>query len=240
MTGLIIAAVIVILIVFLLNCPAVVYISFYDNKPDIRVKYLFLTLFPKKEKEAEKEESTEDKPEEKSADENGTEAVTEDDKKLLEGDNKEEKKKKQPFFERISALIDDLTAKKDAFLDLWELCSGHLKRLCGKISIDRLKIDFAAADEDAAQAALAYGRLNGAVYNVLGFMRSLIKVKIESVNIDCLFNTPSEQSRYDAQMRVKLRPASVLNAVGGILLGYVGGLKKYSAALSVFMKKKSK
>ncbi len=138
---------------------------------------------------------------------------------------------KKPLGERISELLENFERKKNAALLLWELCEGHIKKLLGKVTVDGLAVDFAAADEDAARAALAYGKLCAGFYNLLGVMMSFMKVKIRSVRIDCLYNTPSEKARYDGEFKVKLRPASLLNAFAAILFDYVRGRKKYKPML---------
>lgn len=258
MIALIIIAAVVLLIVLLMNFPAYAYIRFYSGEPDIKVKYLWLTLYPKKENPPKKSRGKAPPDEKKDDEDNSggkedtspppdsgsTEDKTSSDKpsekaKRASGKSKDKKAPKEPFLQRINTLVDGLTEKKDAFLLLWELCGGHLKKLGGKIRIDDIRIDFAAADEDAHNAAILYGELNAAVYNVLAVIRQFISISIISVNIDCLFNTPSEKSRYDGECKIKLRPASLLNALAAIVFGYIGNIKKYSPALDAFMKKKS-
>lgn len=118
---------------------------------------------------------------------------------------------------------------------LWELCGGHIKKLLGKISVTGLVIDFAAADEDAAEAAVKYGKLSAGFYNFLGVLMSITRVGIKSVNVDCLYNTPAEKSRYDGEFKVRLRPASVTNALLAVLIGFVRGGEKYKNALNEFI-----
>lgn len=143
-------------------------------------------------------------------------------------------KPKNPLNERLSELENNIEKKKNAALLLWELCEGPLKRLLGKIYVDGLVVDFAAADEDAAKAALSYGKLCAAFYNLLGVIMGLTRVGIKSVRIDCLYDTPSEKSRYDGEFKVKLRPASVLNAVFAVLFGYLRGGGKFKPVLEEF------
>lgn len=281
MTALIIIAAVILLLVLILNLPAYAHIRFYGGKPDITVKYLWLTIYPKSEKAAKRSKKKADKSKSEKDDEKDTEDLSEgdssdkdtsdkdadtvaeekssekaeaseksdksDDEKPKGKAKKEKSKKdktdddaeeeKQSLPDKLNSALDDLNQKKDAFLLLWELCSGHIKKLCGKIRIDDLVIDFASANEDAADAAIGYGRMNIAVYNILAVVRNLITVTIRSVTIDCLYDTPKEKSRYDGECKVKLRPASVLNAVFAIVFGYIGNMKKYSPILDTFMKK---
>lgn len=269
MTALIIIAAVIMLIVLLLNLPAYAHIRYYGGKPDIKVRYLWLTIYPKSEKAVKRprkkggkktKESSDQTPAESSgeksppkAEENKAEKKAADEKTVNDGkpgkktSEKPEKSKKvktgkkeeekEPLADRINTMLDDLNNKKDAVLLLWELCSGHVKKLCGKIRVDDLVIDFASANEDAADAAIGYGKLNIAVYNALATVKRFITVTVRSVTIDCLYDTPAEKSRYDGECKVKLRPASVLNAIFAIVFGYVFNMKKYSPALDLFIKK---
>lgn len=143
---------------------------------------------------------------------------------------------KPPFLDRISNKLDELEEKKNQIQLLLELILPPLKKLGGKIRIDDLLIDFAAADEDAAKAAISYGRLGAAVYNLISAIRQYIRITILSVNISCLYNTPSEKSRYDGELKIRLRPASVLNALSAVIFGYLFNMKKYSPVMELIRK----
>lgn len=264
MPALIIIGAMIGIIVLVCNIPVAAHIRYYGGKLDVKVRFMWLTLYPRPEKtdkppgkkkiteksgktsEASEEEPShkEPEPEESSpSDNNSSQDKSEASPEKKEKANKAKKskpsdEKKLPLPERISALVDDLTEKKDAFLLLWELCIGPVKRLCGKIYVDGVKIDLTAANEDAYEAAMLYGKLNAGVYNAIAFMKTLMKrFRLDSVRIDCIFNSPKENSRYDGECRVKLRPASLLNAILAIVFGYLFHLKKYSPALRVFMSK---
>lgn len=262
MTALIIIAVIVLIIVCLLNFPVYAVLKYYGGKPEITVKYLWLTLYPRPEdpnagkgkktvkepkKKAVSKSPPKQEPENRQAKKTElSETVKTETHPSEKPENKDKSKdkkekakpeKKEPLADRINSALDELTEKKDAFLLLWGLCSGHLKKLGKKISISGLKLDFAAANEDAYDAAMLYGKLNAAVYNILALVKCVIKVTVRSIQINCLFNTPSEKTRYDGECVVRLRPASVLNAVFAIVFGFLVRYKKYAPALGVFMKK---
>ncbi len=241
MIVLIVIAGIILLLVLLLNIPVNAYIRFYDRKLDISVKYMFVKLYPAKEKKDKKasQKDSDEPTEEKSTD---AESASEENTEVSADEEKDSKlqkskEKKKPLLQRINNLLDDLTAKKDAFLLLWELCKGHLIKLGKKIRIDDIKVDFAAADEDAYEAAMLYGKLNAAVYNAIAAVRCFVNISIRSVTIDCLFDTPSEKSRYDGECTVRLRPASLLNAVAAIVFGFLIKNKTYYPALMTLTSK---
>lgn len=267
MTVLIIIAAVIGLIVLLLNFPVRVLVSFKDGKADIRVKYLFIDIYPKKERperppKPEKKRKKRDNPEnvppqeEQSApaeepyaqeaqtplqppppDEtaDASETVNEPQEDAPD-DQAPEREKKEPLMTGINNFLDGLNEKKQAFQLLWELCFGPVKKLLLKIRIDSVVIDFAAADEDAYNAAMLYGKMNAAVWNVIGWLKAMTHIKLSSVKVDCLFDTPKDKTRYDGSCTVKLRPASVINAVGIIGFGYIFHLKKYSPAVQAFKK----
>lgn len=263
MTALIVIAVIIGVIVLLLNIPAVLYVDYKGGKADIRLRYLWLTLLPKKEtppRKKKKGAADEDKDNDEAApddagsvtaedkaedsgdaaedsddtdsDENADNTDNTDSDKELDQKKKKDKAEKVPLHQKISDIIDGLTAKKDAFQLLWGMAFPPVKRLLKKIKVDRIDIDFAAADEDPHAAALLYGKLGAALSSAVGVIKALTKIKLRSVKVDCLFNTPKEQTRYDASCRVTLRPASLLNAIFALVFRFLGGFKKYSAALN--------
>lgn len=267
MTVLIIIAAVIGLIVLLLNFPVRVLVSIKDGKANIRVKYLFIEVYPRKErperppkpqKERKKKENSEDvppqeeqstpvmetsaqetqtakdpPPRDETADADGSVKEPQED---APDDESPEREKKEPLMTRINNFLDGLNEKKQAFQLLWELCFGPVKKLLLKIRIDSVVIDFAAADEDAYNAAMLYGKMNAAVWNVIGWLKAMTHIKLSSVKVDCLFDSPKDKTRYDGSCTVKLRPASVVNAIGKIGFGYLFHLKKYSPALQAFRK----
>lgn len=266
MIVLIILAVIIFLLVLTLNIPVSAYIRYYDGKPDIKVSFLFAQLYParpkkekkkklpKKQKKKEKSVSEENfspkKQDSSSAPEapteSGSETEKEEDKdipqkaaaekKEKKSDEEREKTPRQNPLEKLSALLDDLTEKKNAVQLLAELVIGPLKKLGGKLRIDDLKIDFAAADDDACNAALLYGKVNAAVYNALSAVRCFVPVSVTGIRIDCLFNTPAEKCRWDGEFKIKLRPASLVNALLAVAFGYIKDTKKYAPVMALFGK----
>lgn len=265
MIALIIIAALILIILLTVNIPVEAYIRFYGGKADIKVKYLFLSLYPKKEKPPKKKKRRKDKPSKETlpvsediAAEDSSENTpkedsppkadtvkTEETTKNESTSSKEEspseeektpKEEKKPLLERISAKLDELTEKKNSVMLLIELVTEPLKRFGSKIRIDDVIIDFAAADEDAAKAAISYGTIGAAVYDGISFLRCFVGMSVRSVNISCLYNTPADKSRYDGECKVRLRPASLINAVFAVGFGYISNKKKYSPIMELFRK----
>ena len=140
--------------------------------------------------------------------------------------------------DRINDKLDELAEKKNSISLLMELIGEPLKRFGGKLRIDDVIIDCAAADEDAAKAAVFYGTIGSAVYNTISFLRQFIAMSVKSVNISCLYNTPSDKSRFDGECKLHLRPASLVNAIFAVLFGYMKDKKKYSPVMELLGKDK--
>lgn len=262
MVVLIIIAVIVFLILLTLNIPAEAYIRFYGGKLDIKVKYLFLSIYPRKEKPpkktkkghkkykeypplpaddtADKEQNDTPQTADEVIDAADTESDSSDDIPIAEKKERPPKPKaeKPPLMDRINDKLDELAEKKNSISLLMELIGEPLKRFGGKLRIDDVIIDCAAADEDAAKAAVFYGTIGSAVYNTISFLRQFIAMSVKSVNISCLYNTPSDKSRFDGECKLHLRPASLVNAIFAVLFGYMKDKEKYSPVMELLGKDK--
>lgn len=251
---------VILLIVLTVNIPVTAYIRYHDGEADVKVSFLFKQLYPHVEKKkrqkrkrkkhrknikkAETKPASEeisfdepDAPEEHTAppDENKQEEPPrEDTEESSENTPKKHKPKKKSLIERLNTKLDELNEKKSSVQLAFELLKEPLKKLGGKVRIDDLKIDFAAADEDAYEAAMLYGKVNAAVYNALSAVRCFVPVSVTGIKIDCLFNTPAEKCRWDGECKIRLRPASLLNAIIAVVFGYAKDKEKYAPVMALF------
>ena len=260
MIALIIIIAVIMLIVLTLNIPVTAYIRYHDGEADIKIRFLSKQLYPRIEKKKrqkrkrKKRRNNIKKPENKPLSEeisfDAAEPVEEDkpkaatekstaseeesgsDKTAEESPTKE--KHGAGLLERLNAKLDELNGKKNAVQTAFELVKEPLKKLGGKVRIDDLMIDFAAADEDAYEAAMLYGKVNAAVYNALSVVRCFVPVSVTGIKIDCLFNTPAEKCRWDGECKVRLRPASLLNAIIAVVFGYAKDKEKYAPVTALF------
>lgn len=244
---------VILLIVLAVNIPVTAYIRYHDGEADVKVSFLFKQLYPhvekkkrqkrKRKKHRKNIKKAETKPaseeisfDEPDAPEEHT-APTDEDKQeetLTENTPKKHKPKKKSLIERLNTKLDELNEKKSSVQLAFELLKGPLKKLGGKVRIDDLKIDFAAADEDAYEAAMLYGKVNAAVYNALSAVRCFVPVSVTGIKIDCLFNTPAEKCRWDGECKIRLRPASLLNAIIAVVFGYAKDKEKYAPVMALF------
>lgn len=247
---------VILLIVLTVNIPVTAYIRYHDGEADVKVSFLFKQLYPhvekkrrqkrkrkKHRKNIKKAETKPDAPEEHTAptDEDKQEEPPREDttpeensEESSENTPKKHKPKKKSLIERLNTKLDELNEKKSSVQLAFELLKGPLKKLGGKVRIDDLKIDFAAADEDAYEAAMLYGKVNAAVYNALSAVRCFVPVSVTGIKIDCLFNTPAEGCRWDGECKIRLRPASLLNAIIAVVFGYAKDKEKYAPVMALF------
>ncbi|GEM_PF-482625 len=204
---------------------------------------------PPDTKPEETAEEPQEKPEETQKPEETAEETAEKPDTAAAGEEKPEKeevrsdkpKKAKPHLaDRFIALLDSLSQKKDAVLAAVDLIKAPTIRFLKKIYGTGLVLDFTAADEDPFKAAVTYGALNTAAYNVIAGIKGITRLDVKSVTIDCLYDTPSEKSVYDGEVWVKLRPASLTNYVAVLVFKFLFGLKKYKIITDTFLKKEGK
>lgn len=248
MTAWIIIGAIVLLFAFLLNSKIRAEIQFIEGKFDLKVKYLFFTIFPTKEKpnrkkrEKKSKKSTKSEKAKKSkpsgnkrsseqpadgeiaAETDVSESTAdgedeETDEEALSGDKKD--KEKKTLSQRIEGISDTI----EKIQIIWNSSKKGLKKLFVHIYIEGLMIDFLITGEDACKAALNYGRISTAVYNVIGFLKACCRrTTVKTVDMVCDFT--GEKSKYDLAVKITVTPGIILSAVFMILFGLLINLKK--------------
>ena len=182
------------------------------------------------EKAEEKEEKAEKPPDKK--DRKRKDRKRKDRKRK---DRKEKEEDKGHIADRIIALAEDLAAKKDAVILILDLIMKDTVRFVKKVYFTDLYIDFEIANEDSAKAAVTYGGVSAAVYNIIGTLKSLTRCDVRTVDMVCLYNSPD--FRYDGEITLRLRPASFVNFIFALLFKFLFHLKKYRPILDAFLKK---
>lgn len=84
----------------------------------------------------------------------------------------------------------------------------YFKKLCKTIRFTDTGINITVGREDAHEAAIFYGALQGALFNFLGLLAGIFTVKIKRANVNCVFtkNTISGE----AETTVKIRPSALI------------------------------
>lgn len=220
---------IVLLFTALLNVKLRAEIKFYGGKLDLKVKYLWFTVFPLKEKPPKrtKKQGKEDVPKnerEPLAEEPYT--VSKEDveaarrKKAQENEPAEDVPQKETLTEKMDKLTDIIEKVKI----IWGVSRKGLGRIFKHIYIDGLVIDFVIAEGDAYDTAMRYGTVNAVFYNVLNVLQLLFSVDIKAVDIACDFD--GKASVYDGEVNICMRPATLLGAALGILFGLAVNYRK--------------
>lgn len=224
---------ILLVLILLLNCPVRAEIKYLDSVFSIKVKYLFLTLFPLKQKEKpsrirkqRKQKNRSDSDKNKASPSSEHSAVSDSagssPAQQEQVDSLPEPNEKDEPHSEVKSLrnsFDEIIEKIQFFKNLLETSKKGIRRLIKGIVIADIELDFIAADEDAYKAALFYGGLNMLVFNVISFLRIFFTLSIRKINITCGYN--SSDSRYDGQCNIRMRPATVLLAGISILSRYL-------------------
>ncbi len=181
------------------------------------------------------DEKTEEKAEEKAEEKKEKAEKPPDKKDRKRKDRKKKEEDKGHIADRIIALAEDLAAKKDAVILILDLIMKDTVRFVKKVYFTDLYIDFEIANEDSAKAAVTYGGVSAAVYNIIGTLKSLTRCDVRTVDMVCLYNSPD--FRYDGEITLRLRPASFVNFIFALLFKFLFHLKKYRPILDAFLKK---
>lgn len=169
---------------------------------------ILLKLFPTKKKKKKSKKA--EKAEEKTAEEFAEDPVKTVEEKIAgEEDKTEEKPKKKGFGDYIKAL---------KFLDYLEILNKATKHFLSKIYFHKLHLDITVASSDASKTAQMYGKLDAAIFPLLGLLDSKKKIKDGEVHIRPDFT--SEKMKFVLDTEVCFRLFRALHA-GIIILIYI-------------------
>ncbi|MBR3970609.1 MAG: hypothetical protein IKJ87_05970 [Ruminococcus sp.] len=93
-------------------------------------------------------------------------------------------------------------SKLEFILGLWEAADRPILRIFKGIKLSEFYIDFFIANEDAYKCALNYGRISGALYNIIAWLSVLFNVKLKTVDINPLFG--QKKSQWDISLKISL------------------------------------
>ncbi len=235
MTAIIIISAIILIFAIFLNIKVKAEISYIGGEFFFKVKYLCFTIFPfkekkeKKKKKEKKSKKAQELPQEAVNDEVADEIQNDADTsnetiqtatEQTEQNDKKKKDKKEPLSDKIDKLCDIIEKVKI----IWNVSKKHLLNIFKHIYIEELMVDLLIADEDAYKAAMNYGKINAAVYNLINFIRTFFTVTIKTVDIVCDFD--SKESIYDFSTKITVKPSTILSAAFGILFGLLINIKK--------------
>lgn len=212
MTGWIIFGCIVLLLIILFRQSITVTVD-YENKLDLKVKFLFFTIYPKKsKKKPKKEKNKKDKKQNKTAetdtpaadsDENTDSQTEKADDKAIDtakaADSKKEKKKKK------------FNLDIEMIMDYVESAWPPIKKLFKKIRWYDVYVDWVVASDDAAKTALQYGGICSFMYPFFKWLTTYFTAHVKEVNIEPDFS--KEKQDIFIYFVLKLRLSTALACI---------------------------
>ncbi len=149
---------------------------------------------------------------------NSEKAVTEKKDK-----SKKEKKSAEKEHEgKIDELIDKIDRYEDKIekvLDVVRSADRPLVRICKGFKFSRIYIDFMITGEDAYKCAMNYGRISGAVYNLLGWVSTVCSADFRTVDIFPDFK--AKENRWDVSAKLNFRLITPIVAGIQFLITYI-------------------
>jgi hypothetical protein len=207
---LIVLAVVVIVIALVLWLPIVVEVKYIGEEFSFKVKYAFITFYPKKDRSKPKAKSSKTKSKGKSKSKPKDTSKT-----------KAKPKEKKSSTNSDAKALDTL----GLVLDIFKGLKKDLGKFITSIKFTNLYINFQVADLDACECALKFGKLNAILGNVLGFLSWHFTVKRDSISIVPKYN--SDESVYDVSFKVKLGVGKGLGRILVMLFKVLPILSKY-------------
>ena len=89
--------------------------------------------------------------------------------------------------------------------------SKPVKRLISHIRVNNFYLFITASGEDAAQAAMNYGKINWIVYTAIAVLYEAVKLDVKKIDISADFN--SGKTEYELSCKVKLRLGTAIGCV---------------------------
>lgn len=198
-----------------------------NDETRIKIRYAGITIFsvsPEDEKQKKQKQKKE-----KQAKSN-KESVSTDNAKAVENRNKKDTDKpdksssaeKPHKVEKKAKNNDDgLMSKLGLSGDIGETiefvkqlissASKPVKRLISHIRVNNFYLFITASGEDAAQAAMNYGKINWIVYTAIAVLYEAVKLDVKKIDISADFN--SGKTEYEFSCKVKLRLGTAIGCV---------------------------
>jgi hypothetical protein len=190
--GILLAVIIAIIVVLLLSSIRVFFSFNTENKPELKAKFLFFTVFDiNKPKKKSKKPSRIGSAIKRML---GFEQI-------IESQTDEGEKQKESISSKVTGFVTVFMLLTDS--NLW---------LAKKIKAKQLKLDIICGGSDAADAAIEYGVVCSAVYPFIGYLETNFKgaEKALDVNIGCDFEN---EAYFGTDIKIKLRIIHIVRAL---------------------------
>lgn len=120
---------------------------------------------------------------------------------------KEPKPKEKPEKEKgkLAQLKDKFNAIKPYIPTGWK----YFKKLLKKIRFTNIEADVTVGKEDAYEAAVWYGKVQGILFGLFGWLSCIFTVKLKHVDVHCRFNEKITDG--EISLKVKVRPSTMIH-----------------------------
>lgn len=198
-----------------------------NDETRIKIRYAGITIFSvspedekhkkqKKSKEKQKK-SPDDKSDNISADNENpmqnTESTpnkAEESKKMHKVGKKADNNGNNGLLSKLG-LSGDISETIELVKQLVESASKPIKRLISHIRVSNFYLFITASGEDAAQAAMNYGKINWLVHTALAVLYNTVKLNVKKIDITADFT--SGKTEYELSCKVKLRLGTAIGCV---------------------------
>lgn len=153
------------------------------------------------------EEKTEETQDTAAKEEAATAKSEKKDNKKEKEKAKEPKPKEKPEKEKgkLAQLKDKFNAIKPYIPTGWK----YFKKLLKKIRFTNIEADVTVGKEDAYEAAVWYGKVQGILFGLFGWLSCIFTVKLKHVDVHCRFNEKITDG--EISLKVKVRPSTMIH-----------------------------
>lgn len=179
------------------------------EQPDLSENGLeqFIKEAEEVQKQTAAEEKTEETQETAAKEETATAKSETKDNKKEKKKAKEPKPKEKPEKEKgkLAQLKDKFNAIKPYIPTGWK----YFKKLLKKIRFTNIEADVTVGKEDAYEAAVWYGKVQGILFGLFGWLSCIFTVKLKHVDVHCRFNEKITDG--EISLKVKVRPSTMIH-----------------------------
>ncbi len=141
------------------------------------------------------------------------------------------KKKKTKKVSNSTKAATSVSIKKPTVQEVFDIITDFLKKFKLRLNIivKQLTIFISCGDEDAAQTALLFGKMNAYAYTVDAMLKSIVKVKESNINISVDYN--SNKILFAGETHIFARSGNILLALMRLLVYLINNKEKLKPIL---------
>ena len=184
-----------------------------NDETRIKIRYAGITIFsvsPEDEKHKKQKKSKEKQ--KKSPDDKSNNISADNEKPVQNTESTADKANGSSDISKESKKTHKVGKKTIEFVKQLILsASKPIKRLISHIRVSNFYLFITASGEDAAQAAMNYGKINWLVHTALAVLYNTVKLNVKKIDITADFT--SGKTEYELSCKVKLRLGTAIGCV---------------------------